>query len=742
MSKGSKRSISFHASHSPACAILLARQHPERSDTQVQVSLDELQNLLAGLGIRVAHTVVQRRAAAASSTVLGEGKQAEVAALLAEARREHGEESVLVVVDEALSPGKLRTLENALEVEVIDRTGVILRVFEQRARTQVAQLEVEMARLTYEAPRVREDASLGDREGGGGRGGRGHSNVELKKQRIRERVASLRRALDEQRAVEEKQRARRRDALRVALVGYTNAGKSSLMRALTGSDVLVEDKLFATLGTTVRALSPETAPRILLSDTVGFIRDLPHELVASFHSTLEEARDAGLLLFVADASDPAFRDQLRVTRETLDAVGASGVPSRVLLTKIDRVDASTRAALAAELPDAVQVCAHDPDDIRGLRDALVAFFAQRMTEETFVVPFGDGRLLGEIRAEARVVTETYTDEGVVLSVRALPEAIGRWKRALPEGPPIEAVADLVEAARRHGLQLTTVAGDFDRTGLDFLVVHARDEEGVPWIVRTPRRPEVFASSCVEARALRLVRPRLPVAVPDWRVHAREVIAYPRLDGTPAITVDPSSGYSWNIIAPGALPEAFLDSFADTLAALQAIPPEEAADAGVPTKTIAEARQALAKAMEATRGVLAPSEVMWTRWHRWLEDDALWPQHLALVHGDLHPGHLLLGADGRMQGVLDWTEAQVTDPSLDFAMFAGCFGREALDALLTRFERAGGKTWPRLAEHAAERWAAFPVLGAEWALRTNNTAVLEFTRAQLAATEATAAPTQR
>ena len=728
MSLSSKRS---HSSQGPSRAVLLARQLPEQTDADVRASLAELEDLVAGLGVRAAHTVVQRRGAVASGSVIGEGKQKEVAARIAAMKDELGEEAVMLVVDGALSPGQLRQLEGALEVEVIDRTGIILRIFEQRARSQVAKLEVEIARLTHEAPRVREDESLGDREGGGGRGARGHTNVELKKQRIRERIAGLRRELEAQRAAQEVQRARRRDALRVALVGYTNAGKSSLMRALTGSDVLVAEQLFATLGTTVRALSPEAAPRILVSDTVGFIRDLPHELVASFHATLEEARDADLLLFVVDAADPAWREQLRVTRETLASIGASGAPSRVLLNKIDRVDAAARAALAEELPAALQISAHDPGDIRRVRGALIASFDDRMIDAVLAVPFADGRLLGEIRADARVLAETHTAEGTVLTVRALPDAIERWQGALPPARPVETVADLVEAARLHGLQLTADQADFDRSGLDFLVVHARDDQGVPWIVRTPRRPDVFASSRVEARVLRLIRPRLPVAVPDWRVHSRQVIAYPRLAGTPAITIDPASGYSWNIIDPAALPEAFLDSFARALAALQAIEPDTAASAGVPTKTVAELRDTIAKAMQATRSALTPSEAVWARWHRWLEDDALWPQHLALVHGDLHPGHMLLAPDGRLEGILDWTEAQVTDPGTDFAMFSGCFGRGALEALIARFEQAGGRAWPRLADHAAERWAAFPALAAEWAQRTGNEAVMEHARGHLA-----------
>ncbi len=300
---------------------------------------------------------------------------------------------------------------------------------------------------------------------------------------------------------------------------------------------------------------------------------------------------------------------------------------------------------------------------------------------------------------------------------------------LPFG--IQSATALLEAARAHGLRLTSTSADFDQTGLDFRVVHGKDEDGTQWIVRTPRRPDVVESARVEARVLRLVAPRLPVRVPEWRVHTDDVIAYPRLDGTPAVTVGPD-GTTWNVIDPAAVPDTFLDSYAEMLASLQAIGPEEAARAGVPVRTVARARAMVAAAMEATRKVLAPSEAVWSRWQKWLSNEALWPTHVALVHGDLHPGHMLLAPDGSLTGVLDWTEAQVSDPSIDLAMFYGCFGAEALARLLPRFERAGGKVWPGLAAHAAERWAAFPALAAEWALRTKNDAALEHARAHLAA----------
>ncbi len=365
----------------PERALSIAVHTPDRGAADVEASLAELERLAAGLGIRVVHRVVQRRPTANEPSLLGAGKLRELAALTggpgevaagpapADTPAAAGEVD-LVLVDHELSPGQERHLRLALGVEVVDRTSLILRVFEQRARTPEARLQVEIARLLYETPRVRDDRSLGDREGGGGRASRGHSNVELAKQRNRARVAALRRELEGVEAARAQRTARRRDAPRVALVGYTNAGKSSLMRGLTGADAVVDDRPFVTLGTTVRALRPETTPRILVTDTVGFIDRLPHALVASFRSTLEEVRDASLLLFVVDAADPAWRRQLAVTRGVVDELGASSIPAIVVLNKIDRVP--DRAALVSEMPDALAMSAHDRADVRALHARIAA----------------------------------------------------------------------------------------------------------------------------------------------------------------------------------------------------------------------------------------------------------------------------------------------------------------------------------------------------------------------------------
>ena len=332
-----------------------------------------------------------------------------------------------MIVDHELSPSQIRNLERATGAQVLDRTGVIVEIFHRHANTREAKLQVEMARLKYVAPRLRESSGGGERRQGPGAG---ESNLDLDRRKIRDRLAELKEQLEAVQRDSDHRRSARRDQLRVALVGYTNAGKSSLMRALTGSQVLVEDKLFATLDTTVRILQPETRPRVLVSDTVGFIKQLPHDLVASFRSTLTEALEASLLLFVVDASDPTYEAQLEVSRSVLREIGADVVPSRLVLNKMDRVDAAGRAALIEKHPDAILLSAHRPEDVSALRDTIIAFFEAEMVEDVLVLPYAKQGLIGEVYESARVLSEDYDENGRVLKVRGLPGAIARLQRSL------------------------------------------------------------------------------------------------------------------------------------------------------------------------------------------------------------------------------------------------------------------------------------------------------------------------
>ena len=444
----------------PGC-VLVSVQLPDTTDEDHEASLVELARLCDTLGYRVVARVTQKRASLHPKAVLGEGKLVELAALTggtglvptmatkkkeksawkqARLEAEEAEEdahkptaepiATVVVVDNEISPSQVRNLEKATGATVLDRPFVIIEIFNRHARTREAKLQVEIARLQYEAPRLREKEGTGDRQRGGGVGGKGDEQIELDRRRIRDRIAELRHELENMKHGDDARRARRKEALTVALVGYTNAGKSSLMRALTGSEVYVADKLFATLGTTVRALHPETRPRILVSDTVGFIKNLPHSLVASFRSTLDEAHEASLLLFVVDASDPAFRSQLQVTREVLGEIGAADIPSRIVLNKIDRVDETERKLLSAEFRGAIQTAAVVPEEVAKLRGEIVEFFEQDMVDRTVLVPYPKGALLAEIREHARVVDETFDEEGARLRVRAPAEAIERIEKLL------------------------------------------------------------------------------------------------------------------------------------------------------------------------------------------------------------------------------------------------------------------------------------------------------------------------
>jgi GTP-binding protein HflX len=444
-------------------AVLVGVQLPGMTDADLETTLAEMGRLVTTLGYTVVATLNQRRGSTGGPAVLGEGKLRELAALtggsgeigtgvdrkatkaalkrLAEQPAEPPppeptlppeQRPNVVVVDTELTPSQLRNLEKVTGVEVLDRSGVIIRIFHRHANTRRARLEVEIARLIYEAPRLREKESTAGRQRGGGVGGKGDREVELDKRRVRDRIAQLREELQGLHVEEETRRARRKEQLKVALVGYTNAGKSSLMRALTGSDVLVADKLFATLGTTVRALHPETHPRILVSDTVGFIRNLPHDLVSSFRSTLDEALDASLLLFVVDASDPAFRLQLEVTQKTLGEIGALALPHKLLLNKMDRVPADQHKALKKEFPDAVMLSAKNPDDVERLRGLMLDFFEGDMEEATLRVPYTASGVQGELRQHAKVLKEEFTEKGTVFRVRAPTAVMARLKSLIKD----------------------------------------------------------------------------------------------------------------------------------------------------------------------------------------------------------------------------------------------------------------------------------------------------------------------
>jgi len=458
-------------------ALLVGVRLPGVSEPEFEASLDELERLVKTLGYRVVSRITQTRGTLAPTAVLGEGKLVELAALTggsghagvevervkdkARIRREAieagktfptdddddddqpGEQPdargkapadtddlQLIAVDHEISPSQLRNLERATGITVLDRTGVIIEIFHRHAHSREARMQVEIARLRYESPRVRESPRGKERQAGRGSG---EAGLELDRRKIRDRIAELKEQLEAIQKEYSVRRAQRQKARRVALVGYTNAGKSSLMRALTGSDVYVENKLFATLDTTVRALAPEVEPRILISDTVGFIKKLPHDLVASFKSTLDEASEASLLLHVVDASDPSWQAQLTVTREVLTEIGAHAVPSRLLMNKVDCLTDDALLALRAEQPEAWFLSAKRPADVAELRQKIIAFFESNYVHAEVLVPFSEQRLLAEMHATMNVLGTRYEEAGVFVDVRCEAAALDRLSASLPEG---------------------------------------------------------------------------------------------------------------------------------------------------------------------------------------------------------------------------------------------------------------------------------------------------------------------
>jgi GTP-binding protein HflX len=340
--------------------------HAGREKQHLERSMEELALLADTAGAKVLGSLVQRRGSTHPATFIGKGKVEELKALAESTGAE------MIIFDDDLSPAQVRNLEKATNCKVIDRSELILDIFARRARTRESRLQVELAQLEYTLPRLMGMWKHLERQAGGiGIRGPGETQLETDRRLVRDRIAKLKEAL---RAVEkerETQRHRRRREFRASLVGYTNAGKSTLFNALTKSEVFVENRLFATLDSTTRQMVSRERQMALLTDTVGFIRKLPHHLVASFHSTLVEAIEADLLLHVTDAADPDFRRHLTAVDEVLDKILTDPRPPRLMVfNKCDRLDPDEAAALKVEFPDCHVVSARTGEGLAALRTAL------------------------------------------------------------------------------------------------------------------------------------------------------------------------------------------------------------------------------------------------------------------------------------------------------------------------------------------------------------------------------------
>ena len=357
--------------------VVLVGLRTTQSEEEAENSLRELAALAETAGSRVLDGIIQRRSKPDPATYLGSGKARELAEIV------RAVEADTVIVDEELAPSQRRGLEDVVDAKVVDRTALILDIFAQHAKSREGKAQVELAQLEYLLPRLRGWGESMSRQAGGrvaagqgiGSRGPGETKIELDRRRIRARMAKLRRQIRSMTPSREVKRgSRRRGPIpSVAIAGYTNAGKSSLMNALTGAGLLVQDALFATLDPTVRRAETSDGRVYTLTDTVGFVRDLPHELIEAFRSTLEEVGGADLVLHVVDAAHPDPVGQVTAVRAVLaDIPGGLDVPELVVLNKVDLADAVTLAALRTRLPSAVAVSARTGEGIEELRAAAVS----------------------------------------------------------------------------------------------------------------------------------------------------------------------------------------------------------------------------------------------------------------------------------------------------------------------------------------------------------------------------------
>ncbi|WP_081379325.1 GTPase HflX [Actinomyces oris] len=392
-------------------------------DTQdADTSLRELAALAQTAGSEVLDALIQKRDHPDPATYLGSGKARELADVVAAAGAD------TVIVDGELAPSQRRALEDVVGVKVVDRTALILDIFAQHAKSREGKAQVELAQLEYLLPRLRGWGESMSRQAGGrvaagqgiGSRGPGETKIELDRRRIRQRMARLRREIQAMAPSRETKRgSRRRGAIpSVAIAGYTNAGKSSLMNRLTEAGIMVEDALFATLDPTVRRAETSEGRTYTLTDTVGFVRNLPHELIEAFRSTLEEVAGADLVLHVVDAAHPDPLSQVAAVRTVLSEIpGALDVPELIVLNKTDLADAVTLAALRTGLPGAVAVSARTGEGIEELRARIEQMLPHPQVSIDVVVPYSRGDLVSRVHAEGEIDTVDYVESGTHVVAR-------------------------------------------------------------------------------------------------------------------------------------------------------------------------------------------------------------------------------------------------------------------------------------------------------------------------------------
>lgn len=407
----------LQAEQAPERGIVAGLILPDHDFQNAEETLNELALLADTAGVDVVHSVLQERNTIDPAYFMGRGKATE----LIDAVKDH--EAQVVIFDDDLSPAQTRNLETLIGVKIIDRSRLILDIFAHRAQTREAQTQVELAQLIYMLPRLTRQWTHLSRQagtGGGGVGtrGPGETQLEVDRRATRYRIDILKKALKriaKQRAIARKQR---NNIFQAALVGYTNAGKSTLMRAMSGADVFIENRLFATLDSTTRKVSLGYNRDILLSDTVGFIKKLPHHLVASFRSTLEEAIEADLLLHVVDASHPAFHEHIETVNAVLEELGVADNPVKMVFNKMDLLhNQDLRETLEIDYPDSIWVSAHTGEGIEDLKWAIYNHLEGERVTLNLQIPQSEGKLLSELYRIGEVLHTAYEGNDVIMEIK-------------------------------------------------------------------------------------------------------------------------------------------------------------------------------------------------------------------------------------------------------------------------------------------------------------------------------------
>lgn len=404
-------------------ALLVGVIFDHQDDTIIREHLDELSLLADTAGFEVVETVTQRITKINPKYFVGQGKAQEIANLAKIL------EIKWIIFDDDLSPTQIKVLSKLVkDVQVIDRSGLILDIFRRHAKTREAKTQVELAQLEYTLPRLtRQWVHLERQMGGlGTRAGMGETQIEIDRRAIRKRIAKLKtdlQRIEKERAAQSKGR---QEFFRAALVGYTNAGKSTLMKAITGADVYIEDQLFATLDTTIRQVKFDDQHRMLLSDTVGFIRKLPHDLVASFKSTLKEVVDSDLLLIVLDASSPYIMDHFETINLVLKELAAIDKKKLIVLNKADLVEDPVRLMnIKKQFPDAVMISALKHFKINELLNQLKIILDTNDVILTVEVPYNDGKTLAELERNTKILNREYVNTGIILKIQGSRHVISK-----------------------------------------------------------------------------------------------------------------------------------------------------------------------------------------------------------------------------------------------------------------------------------------------------------------------------